>query len=78
VCTSRNSSQLVTETDVAVERMIKSCIAERYPDHGFFGEETYAATKRMTIGKGYTWIVDPIDVSESLTLLMEGDYEVSC
>ena len=55
----------MSATDIAVESMIRSSIAERYPDHSFFGEETYAKDKQMSIGDGFTWIVDPIDVSNN-------------
>jgi myo-inositol-1(or 4)-monophosphatase len=48
-----------------VETMIRSSILERYPDHSFLGEETYAKDKQISIGDGFTWIVDPIDVSDS-------------
>ena len=56
----------MSATDIAVESMIRSSIAERYPDHSFFGEETYAKDKQMSIGDGFTWIVDPIDVSGNM------------
>jgi hypothetical protein len=46
--------------------MIQTSITERYPDHSFFGEETYSKDKQMSIGDGFTWIVDPIDVSDNL------------
>jgi myo-inositol-1(or 4)-monophosphatase len=47
----------VTAADRAAERAIRAAVAERFPDHGFIGEE-FAATE----GAGrYCWIVDPID-----------------
>ncbi len=47
----------VTEADVEAERVIRGIIAERFPDHGFFGEETGSSG----IDAEYLWLVDPID-----------------
>jgi histidinol-phosphatase len=47
----------VTEADVETEKAIRSLIGARYPDHGFYGEETGAAA----LDAEYVWIVDPID-----------------
>ncbi len=47
----------VTEVDVAAERAIKKVLSERFPDYGFFGEETgrdHADAENL-------WLVDPID-----------------
>ncbi|ODO08521.1 myo-inositol-1(or 4)-monophosphatase [Cryptococcus wingfieldii CBS 7118] len=60
----KNSVDLVTETDEAVEKMIKDAVAERYPSHKFIGEESYAAGDRPPLTDDYTWIVDPIDVAD--------------
>jgi myo-inositol-1(or 4)-monophosphatase len=49
---------LVTEVDLAVERMIRALIAERHPDHDVLAEEfggPDAARSRCC------WIVDPLD-----------------
>jgi len=46
----------VTEGDRSAERVIRKLIAQRYPDHGVFGEEYGAAG-----GNGLTWVIDPID-----------------
>ena len=47
----------VTEVDVAAERVIKAVLAQRFPGHGFYGEET---GKDQADGE-YLWLVDPID-----------------
>lgn len=47
----------VTEVDVAAERVIKAALAKRFPDHGFYGEET----GRDQADAPYLWLVDPID-----------------
>ena len=35
----KGTIDLVTEVDVAIEKMIRALIAERYPDHDVLGEE---------------------------------------
>jgi myo-inositol-1(or 4)-monophosphatase len=52
----------VTAADVAVEAFLKETLTEKYPDYGFWGEEsgqTAYQTKR--------WIVDPIDGTHSFS-----------
>lgn len=51
----------VTQADVESERTIKTVIAEAFPDHGFFGEET----GRERIDAEYLWLIDPIDGTKS-------------
>ena len=55
----KGTIDLVTEVDVAVERMVRALIAERYPDHDVLGEELGGP------GEGersrYCWICDPLD-----------------
>jgi myo-inositol-1(or 4)-monophosphatase len=57
--TKKNSADLVTETDKAVEDFISSELKAAYPDFDFMGEETYVAGQKL--GAGPTFIVDPID-----------------
>eukprot|EP00918_Siedleckia_nematoides_P011950 GHVU01026268.1.p1 GENE.GHVU01026268.1~~GHVU01026268.1.p1 ORF type:complete len:229 (+),score=34.11 GHVU01026268.1:75-761(+) len=59
VNTKKGKSDLVTETDVAVEAYLKKKISTKYPDHGFLCEES--AAKGQRLGTGPTWIIDPID-----------------
>jgi histidinol-phosphatase len=47
----------VTQADVETEQVIRKIIAERFPDHGFYGEETGSSG----IDNEYLWLVDPID-----------------
>jgi len=47
----------VTQADVECEEAIRRIILERFPDHGFFGEET----GQTQIDAEYLWLVDPID-----------------
>jgi myo-inositol-1(or 4)-monophosphatase len=47
---------LVTEADVAAEQLIRSALYERYPQVGFWGEESNQPPVEETF-----WLVDPID-----------------
>jgi histidinol-phosphatase len=47
----------VTEADVESEKAIRAIIGERFPAHGFFGEET----GQSALDAEYLWLVDPID-----------------
>ncbi len=47
----------VTQADVECEEAIREIILQRFPEHGFFGEET-GRTRQDT---DYLWLVDPID-----------------
>lgn len=47
----------VTEADIAAEEAIRARIAQAFPDHGFFGEETGSARRDSR----FLWLVDPID-----------------
>jgi histidinol-phosphatase len=47
----------VTQADVECEQAIRKVILDRFPEHGFFGEET----GRTRDDADYLWLVDPID-----------------
>ena len=47
----------VTVADVETEKTIREIVSARYPEHGFYGEETEASG----LDSEYVWIVDPID-----------------
>lgn len=51
----------VTIADVESEKAIKAVIAARFPDHGFFGEET----GKSGMDADYIWLIDPIDGTKS-------------
>jgi myo-inositol-1(or 4)-monophosphatase len=55
----KGSIDLVTEVDVAVERMIRALIAERYPGHDVLGEELGGPSGN--IRSRFCWICDPLD-----------------
>lgn len=58
ISTKKNSSDLVTETDQAVEEMISTSLKSLYPTYAFLGEETSTSGR---LGNEPTFIVDPID-----------------
>jgi histidinol-phosphatase len=47
----------VTQADIESEQAIRGIIGQRFPDHGFFGEET----GQSALEAEYLWLVDPID-----------------
>ena len=53
----KGKTDLVTETDVLSERVIKSTIRSEFSDHSIMAEES---GKEITQSK-YLWIIDPID-----------------
>ena len=70
----------VTQADVECEQAIRRIILERFPEHGFYGEET----GRTQADAEYLWLVDPIDgtkgfvrqypfFSTQIALMHEGD-----
>jgi myo-inositol-1(or 4)-monophosphatase len=52
---------LVTDADVASQKIIRDYLTERFPGHAFLGEEDAGAKVRPGAGAPPTWIVDPID-----------------
>ena len=54
-------SSPVTIADVEAEKAIRSLLTSRFPDHGFYGEET----GRSRDDSDYLWLVDPIDGTKS-------------
>lgn len=57
--TKKNTADLVTETDQAVEAFISGELKKLYPNFAFMGEETYAPGQKL--GSEPTFVVDPID-----------------
>jgi histidinol-phosphatase len=51
----------VTEADVRAEQAIHAVLSERFPAHGFYGEET----GQHGIDAQNVWLVDPIDGTKS-------------
>jgi histidinol-phosphatase len=55
--TTKDDLTPVTQADVECEQKIREIILERFPDHGFYGEET----GRTRDDADSLWLVDPID-----------------
>jgi histidinol-phosphatase len=55
--TTKEDLTPVTQADVECEQKIREVILERFPEHGFYGEET----GRTRADADYLWLVDPID-----------------
>ncbi len=51
----------VTAADLEAEEVIRGLIRQRFPDHGFYGEETGRSDRPSP----YLWLVDPIDGTKS-------------
>jgi myo-inositol-1(or 4)-monophosphatase len=54
----KGAIDLVTEMDVAAEKLILSAIASTYPDHAVLAEES---GESQPASSGYKWVVDPLD-----------------
>ena len=55
--TTKEDLTPVTQADVECEEAIRDIILSRFPEHGFYGEET----GRTRDDADYLWLVDPID-----------------
>lgn len=53
----KGAIDLVTDVDVAVERMFRALIAERFPDHDVLAEEL----DDTATGARHRWVFDPLD-----------------
>lgn len=53
----KGRGNVVTETDVRIEREVAALLQRAFPNHALLGEETADATRT----DGWVWIVDPID-----------------
>ena len=51
----------VTEADVRAEQAIRAILERRFPEYGFYGEET----GQRELGAESVWLVDPIDGTKS-------------
>ena len=54
----KGTIDLVTEVDLAVERMFRALVAQRFPDHQVLAEEMGGA---VAAPAGPCWVFDPID-----------------
>ena len=56
----KGAIDLVTEVDLACERMCRAVLAERFPDHDILAEELSAGPHEAARAR-YRWVFDPID-----------------
>ena len=52
---------LVTDADLGSQTAVRSYLADRFPQHGFLGEEEGGSKARPADDAPPTWIVDPLD-----------------
>jgi myo-inositol-1(or 4)-monophosphatase len=57
----KGRADLVTEADLASQKAIQEYLRQRFPGHGFLGEEGGAGSPRPGPDAPPTWIVDPLD-----------------
>ena len=55
---SKGAQDMVSEADIAVEKLIRNRLMAEYPDDGYLGEET---GHEAASGDSGIWVVDPID-----------------
>jgi myo-inositol-1(or 4)-monophosphatase len=58
----KSPRDFVTAADVAVEAFLKQTLTEKYPEYGFWGEESGKSANQTN-----RWIVDPIDGTHSFS-----------
>jgi len=62
---SKGRQDMISEADLAVERLIRARLAERFPEDAFLGEET---GRDDVAGARGIWVVDPIDGTQPFLL----------
>jgi len=56
---------IVTQTDVETELLIKAILAAEFPAHKILSEETASDTDAS---RGWTWVIDPIDGTKNYAI----------
>jgi len=62
---AKGRQDMISEADLATERLIRARIAERFPEDAFLGEET---GRDDVAGARGIWVVDPIDGTQPFLL----------
>ena len=57
----KNPRDLVTEADVAAQKVIESIVLGTFPDHRFLGEEGNLTPLSQGNSSEFCWMVDPLD-----------------
>lgn len=60
---TKGRGNVLTETDLAVERTVKDLLAREYPGHAVLSEETASETR----SDGWMWVVDPLDGTKNFS-----------
>lgn len=63
--TKNNTSDLVSDYDKAIEKMVQKRLSQDFPDIGFLGEESYQHGQKLTDSP--IFIVDPVDGTINFT-----------
>jgi myo-inositol-1(or 4)-monophosphatase len=61
--TSKGPGDVVSETDFAIEGMVREAVGAEFPQDGFIGEELGG----NPLADGFTWVIDPIDGTVNFT-----------
>lgn len=59
----KGRGNVLTETDLAVERAVTSILRSEFPDHAILSEETASETR----SDGWMWVVDPVDGTKNFS-----------
>ena len=59
----KGRGNVLTETDLAVERAVAGILKREYPGHAVLSEETAADTE----SDGWMWVVDPVDGTKNFS-----------
>jgi len=59
----KGRGNVLTETDLAVERAVTEILRAEFPEHAILSEETAADTR----SEGWMWVVDPVDGTKNFS-----------
>jgi myo-inositol-1(or 4)-monophosphatase len=59
---------VVTESDLAVDRLVQQRIQASYPEHGILSEESHTVYGDAAGGERFTWVIDPLDGTTNYSL----------
>lgn len=59
---------VVTEADLAVDRLVQQRIQASYPEHGILSEESHTVYGGAADGERFTWVIDPLDGTTNYSL----------
>lgn len=63
VASVKGRGNVLTETDMAVERAVHQLLGREYPGHAILSEESAASTR----SEGWMWVVDPLDGTKNFS-----------